>query len=199
MALPKLWSKLESAGDVTSPQLGTGGAEVGSPTYVAAKFGNGILSDVDSEGCTFPTGANSINLSKGTIEFWAKLNYIPTDPDHRFLVDFRDLVNGGIGLFFNENLNDFGVHGYSGGALIVNIFTEGMSWNSGDLLHFGLAWDREGNDIGGGKTVILKINDVEVASSTDTWDADTINANLYVGISKDGGQHSDAVIDNLKT
>lgn len=35
---PKLWSKLEAAGDVTTPQLGTGGAEIGSPTYEAAKF-----------------------------------------------------------------------------------------------------------------------------------------------------------------
>jgi len=49
-----LWSKLENAGGVTSPQLGTGGVVVGAPTYPAARFNNGILSDANNEACYFP-------------------------------------------------------------------------------------------------------------------------------------------------
>lgn len=199
MAL-KLWSKLEDAGDVTAPQIGIGGAEVGSPTYVAAKFNNGILSDADSEGCTFPTAANSINLDKGTIEFWGKVNFPPADGSYHFLFDFvlADGTHGGVRLWFDKNKDDFEVQIRQGGATRVIATTEGLSWNSGDLLHFGVVWDREGNDIGDSKTVALYVNGVEEASSTTTWDTDTVGSDLYIGILATGSYHSDVVIDNIK-
>ncbi|MBA7546290.1 hypothetical protein ES705_38675 [subsurface metagenome] len=199
MPVPKLWSKLEDAGDVTSPQLGTGGALVGSPTYEAAKFNNGIHSDIDNEGCTFPTAPNNINNDKGTIEFWAKMHYTQTDGDHHWIFAFYEVDYGGIELFFNKSVGGFKVQVVSGGSTVVYIETTGMTWNVNDLLHFGVTWDREGNDIGGGKTLLLKVNDVEEASSTDTWDTDTVNANLYIGIRHYGTLHSDMTIDNIKT
>jgi len=199
MPTPKLWSKLEDVGDVTSPDLGTGGAEVGSPTYVAAKFGNGIFPDVDNEGCTFPTAANSINLDKGTIEFWGKLKFAPDDADFHVFWSFRDTANGGIALWFNPYQDDFSLIVYSGGIQKFGIYTAGVSWNVDDLLHFGLTWDREGNDIGDGKTAALYIDNVEELSSTTLWDTDTVAANLVIGSRQAGDWHSDAVIDNLKT
>jgi len=199
MAALKLWSKLENAGDVTSPQLGTGGSEIGSPTYVASKFNNGIYSDVDDEGCSFPTGANSINLDKCTIEFWVKFFYNQFDAGWHYFFDLFDTGEGGIVLRFSPTEDDFQILVYSGDVEIVSIFTVGLSWISGDIWHFGLTWDREGNDIGGGKTVALYINNVEVASSITGWDTDDVNANIYIGIRRAGGYHSDMVIDNLKT
>lgn len=196
--IPKLWSKLEDAGDVTAPQLGTGGAEIGSPTYEAAKFNNGILSNINDEGCTFPTGTNSINLDKGTIEFWAKLNYAPTDGDHHQFFDFYS-VDGGISFRFDKGVDDFLVRVYVGGGIVLTVYTIGVTWLSGDLLHFAVVWDREGNDIGGGKTLAIYVNNVEEASSITTWDAAAVSANLYVGIDHNQDYHSDAVIDNLKT
>lgn len=199
MPTPKLWSKLEDAGDVTSPQLGTGGAEVGSPTYPAAKFGNGILSDVNNEGCTFPTVANSINIDKGTIEFWAKIMFETTEVDfHDFIYCQVDGSNGGIRLLFSPSVDDFWVIIQVEGIEIILIATAGLSWNSGDLRHFGLTWDRQGNDIGGGKTVALYVENVLEASSVTTWDTDTLPANMCVGY-RPGQKHSDAVIDNIKT
>lgn len=195
----QLWSKLNSASDVTSPSTGTGGAEVGSPTYVASKFGNGILSDADNEGCTFPTAANSINLDKGTIEFWAKMNYDQTDGDNHYFWDFQASGNGGIRLYFREDRDDFYVQVWSGNTVVAYMTTVGQTWSVGDLLHFGFTWDREGNDIGSSKTMALYINNVEAISDTTTWNTDTVNANLYVGIYWAGTLHSDAVIDNLKT
>lgn len=199
MPTPKLWSKLENVGDVTSPQLGTGGAEIGSPTYEPARFGNGILSDVNDEGCTFPTGANSINLDKGTIEFWAKLNFDPSHAADHALLDFRLSGSGGMRLIFINSIDDFRLYIQSGGSYVVTLTTTGVSWNAGDLLHFAITWDRTGTDIGDSKTAVLYIDDVEEASSTTQWDTDTVNSNLYVGTSYGGTSHSDAVIDNIKT
>jgi len=197
MAL-KLWSKLEEAGDVTAPQIGTGGAEYGSPTYEAAKFNNGILSDANSEGCTFPTATNSINLDKGTIEFWAKINFAPDDVASHWLFSFLNDSADGIRFFFDWAEDKFGVQVYSGSVLKISAFII-FSWDSGDLMHFGITWDREGNDIGGGKTLAVYINNVEKLSKTTTWLTGAVNANLYVGTKANQLSHSDAVIDNLKT
>lgn len=199
MPMPKLWSKLEDAGDVTSPQLGTGGAEVGSPTYEAAKFNNGILGNVNDEGCRFPTYANSINLNKGAIEFWGKMNWAPDSSLTHFLFEFVDYSDGGIQMYFWKDTATLYTNVYEDGGLVVITTAEGLSWNIGDLLHFAVTWDRAGNDIGGGKTLLTKINDVEVASSTDVWDTDSVDPYLFVGMRKIGTSFSDVVIDNLKT
>ncbi len=84
MPTPKLWSKLEDAGDVTSPQIGTGGAEVGSPSYVPCKFNNGVEIYVNTKEINFPCAANNINNSKGTIEFWAKVNFNQASASHHY-------------------------------------------------------------------------------------------------------------------
>ena len=193
----KLWSKLESASDVTSPQLGTGGAEIGSPTYEAAKFNNGILSDINDEGCTFPTVANSLNADKGTIEFWAKLNFAPDHGADHYLFSFKQTISpyGGIRLYFSYVADHFKANTQ------ISIIIEEVDfvWESGDLVHFAIVWDREGNDIGGGKTLALYINGVLKASTVETWDTSDVNANLFISTNRSGDLHSDAVIDNLKT
>jgi len=79
---------------------------------------------------------------------------------------------------------------------IVMIFT----WLANDLIHMAVIWDAAGNDLGNSKTIMLKVNNVEKSSSTVTWSTSgTLNANLYIGINDGGLNHSDAVIDNIKT
>lgn len=200
MSIPKLWSKLENVNDITSPQLGTGGSVIGSPTYVASKFNNGILSDVNSEGCKFSTFDNNINLNKGTIEFWAKMKFASEDADYRCLWDFLNTSYGGIYLYYISTVDYFTVAVFSGGSQVLAINTPGMSWSVDDLIHFAVTWDREGNDIGSSKTIALYIDNVEKVSSTTTWSADTVEAILAVGVrSSEVSWHSDVVIDNIKT
>jgi len=195
----QLWSKLGSDSEITSPAYGTGGAIVGSPTYNGGKFGNGIEIDVDNEGCTFPTSDNNINIDKGAIEFWAKLNFSPTDADLHCLFDFYDGSNGGIRLYFDPDDDDFYVYVHSGGPGVASCVTVGLSWSAGDILHFAVTWDREGIALGDSKTLVLYVDNIEKGSSTTTWSIDTVNANLYIGTTYTGILYADAVIDNLKT
>lgn len=200
MPIPKLWSKLEDAGDVTAPQIGTGGSVGGSPVFAPSKFGNGIWSDENYEYCTFPTVANSINLDKGTIEFWGKMKFPKTEALFHTLWDFLAAPANGIYLFFDPNSDDFGVKVYQGGSLRASIITSGINFSEEDLMHFGVTWDREGNDIGGGKTLALYIDNVLKASHTITWNTGTINVDLYVGArASNQTEYSNIVIDNLKT
>lgn len=199
--VPKLWSKLGSAGEITSPCIGAAGTVVGSPTYPASKFGNGILSNVDGEGCYFPTGANTINHNKGTIECWSKINFAPTDAAYHYLWYFLRWESGygGIEVRFDPSVDKFIVEVNKDQTMQVKIDSGAFSWSAGTLAHFAVTWDRAGNDIGGGKTLSLRINNVEYASSTTTWATTTVRANLWVGCRVDAGLHSDMVVDNLKT
>ncbi len=200
MAL-KLWSKLESNADVTNPQVGTGGAVFGVPTYPAAKFGNGILSDIDNEGCKFPTAGNDINMDEGTIEFWIKPKYAAGTAGQRYLFGFAD----GDGLRLYIDLDNFGVDSkliawiiHEGGNFFCIVY--GLTWNIDDLIHVAFTWDRTGVCIGSNKTVALYWNNVEVGSSITTWNATPgIGANMYVGTNEIETAHSDVVIDNIKT
>jgi len=131
---PKLWSKLESAGDVTSPQVGTGGAVTGSPTYEAAKFNNGILSDIDNENGYFPCGANSIHYAKGTIEFWVKMKFDSNDATTRVICSSRG-PDTYYGLRFRyEATGGFELKIYRALASQATAEVTGLSWSAGDLL-----------------------------------------------------------------
>ncbi len=193
MAL-KLWSKLENGGDVTSPQLGTGGAEVGSPSYAPAKFGNGIHGEA-SKGCTFPTAANSINGSKGTVELWLRPQFNSPGTG-----TYKDIIycfsTAQIRVWWQTDGGGiFHASFYNGGK---NVETGIISFSAGDLLHIGVTWDEEGLDIGDGKTIAIYVDNVEKDSITSTWTAGAIGANMQVGY-RDGTYYSDMIVDNLKT
>lgn len=198
----QLWSKLGAAGDITSPQLGNGGVVVGSPTYPACKFGNGILSDANDEYAKFPRVANSINNTKGTIECWLKFLFATTDTDYHVIWGFQGAGAGFTGVELIFFPTDDKIHAYvsENGVEKVNISLD-FSWNINDIVHFAITWDKDGNDIGDSKTVMAKVGNVEKASSTNTWGVTgSMNANLYVGIGRtEAANHSDVVIDNLKT
>ena len=170
-----LYSKLDSASDVTGPTLGTGGAEVGAPTYVAGYLHNGILSDANNEGCTFPTAVNNINLDKGSIRFYAKMNFDQTHADDHYFFDFYDAGNGGIRFYFNNAANDFTLEAWQGGLRRQTISTAGMTWAIGDILRFDLLWNRAGTDIRTNQTLAVFIDTVLEASTTFSWNADTVS------------------------
>jgi len=190
----KLWSKLEDPGDVTSPQIGTGGAEVGTPSYLPARFGNGIYGQA-SKGCTFPTAANSISGSKGTLEFWIRPQFnspgaAPTYRDIIYCVSTAQIrvwwqIDGG-GRFKAS---------FSNGSRYVE--ATGISFSAGDLLHIGVTWDETGTDIGGGKTIAIYVDNVEEDSIILTWTAGAIATDMRVGY-RDGSYYSDMIVDNIK-
>ncbi len=202
--IPNFWSKLENDGDVTVPQLGTGGAVIGAPTYTAAKFNNGIWGEGIGDYCTFPTVANGINIDKGTIEFWAKMKYDLTTGTQTFFdfsspaptIGIRFSVQG-LGLPIENRIIAMLAH--PDGEIILNFHP--WDWEIDELVHFAVVWDRQGNDIGGGKTFCVYINGVLRGSTITTWNTSSnFHPIIYVCTSRRTPRNKAlAVIDNLKT
>lgn len=203
--IPKLWSKLEDGGDVVVPQIGTGGTVMGAPTYLEAKFNNGIFGPLTSDYCTFPTVANSINMNKGAIEFWGKMKYTSTTAYNCYW-SFRTRLAPLIGIKFFvwgvglpiQNYIEIRCYHPGGWFAVAKPYRD---WNMDELVHFAVVWDREGNDISEDTTLALYMDGVQVASGDTTWVATSgFNANLFVCTSAyTPRQKANAVIDNLKT
>jgi len=200
MPIPRLWSKLESANDVTSPQLGTGGIELGSPTYATAKFNNGMLVNAHVEGGKFPISPNSINIDKGTIEFWVKMKHDSGITVQKYFWSFSG-AHGILAYLYKGDLGTSKIAflvNHPGGQLYV--YSSYISFVIDDLIHFGFTWDREGNDIGDGKTLAIYKDNIEIGSSTSGWDTSkAINEFLFLGISNTTLFPIDGIIDNFKT
>ena len=78
------WSKLESASDITSPQVGPAGTLENIPTYTAGKFNFGMYCD-EEEGFYMPV-SGLFTRYVGTIEFWYKPNYNKNDDTFHMLL-----------------------------------------------------------------------------------------------------------------
>lgn len=200
---PKLWSKLESAEDATSPEIGVAGSVVGAVSWLPCKFGNGVYSDANNEYVSFPRAANSIDLAKGTIECWMKLNFLPTDPNRHYIWTFEapGWDFSGVYTLFDPTANQIRACVVEHGVFKIKLFLS-WSWEIGTLAHYAVVWDKDGSNIGAGKTLLVKINNVEIGSSTITWGTTgTQGSDLRVGISREVPpiDPSKIVIDNLKT
>jgi len=187
----KFWSKLESASDITSPQIGTAGVLQGTPPYNPCKFNNGMEANNGVEGFLLPVAGNAITVDKGTVEFWFKPFFLPTD------AGYHDIIYGfgvrRIRIYFSNVSNNFNVDIGAGPSLIITSIT----WSINDLIHFGITWDKDGNDIGGGKTVAIYIDNVLEDSSIVTWTSGALSANLQIGW-RDASYYAEGIIDNLK-
>lgn len=199
MAAPQLWCKFESGDDIKYPSIGTGGVQTGSPTYAACKFGNGITVD-RSKYAKFPTGDNNINVSKGTIEFWAKMTiYVETTNVDSYMFDFVGGGGAGISMMFDEEDDDFLVS-FCAESAAVNLLTTGLDWSLNDLVHIAVTWDRTGTDLPDSKTGIIYWNGDEEVSTTTKWNADTsILDHIYIGTNYNQAYDGSCIIDNLKT
>jgi len=176
----KLYSKLDSAADVVSPQIGVGGSIFGSPTFIPCKYNNGIYANTNPtslDGCSFDTTTNEINIDEGKIEIWVKLKFNSSQGGAHVVWDFRRYDEGA----YKEGIYlDFV---FSSGSLsrlrVICFFSDGntKAWSEpfafsiDDLMHLKVVWERTGTKIPDGKTLVLYKNEVEMDHSHTIWDA----------------------------
>lgn len=177
-----LWNKLGSDTEIINSEIGPGGEKTGGSFEPGPfpNFGQAYVNgDPGAFALTFP--ANSVvSKSKGTIEFWAKLNNFPSALfDYVSLFDSASSVHGPpyFGWRIGFGTND----GCAGGGLSVRAgvatddyctglvetatktFTQSSSLDSilGDRTawhHYAMVWDEMGISQLGGKKVYLYLD-----------------------------------------
>jgi len=203
--IPILWSKLDGTVDVTSPQIGPAGTVHGVPTFPIGYFGDAAYSNLNSANyITFPL--NGLNNSKGTIEFWSERQVNPGPGLYAFW-SIGDDTNGIYFEYYSPPAGSHELRAYVrvGGAEVASCtlpipsFYPGWSlFGACPFTHIAVVWDRQGNDIGGGKTLAIFTDDRLAASTTDTWNAATLSGNLILLNWYDLDRRSCGSIDNIK-
>ena len=159
-----LKSYLDSNADVTSPQIGSAGSVVGSPTYPSVKFNGGIYNSTYGNHAVFPL---TFDTNLMTIDFWVKNDYDISDgqlssgPYHACL----QFLTGSTWtlLTFYSTAEKTSIETLAGGYQ-EHIFN-GYSVTAGTPFHMGIVFNASG--IGGGSDKLrLYINNSMVYSST---------------------------------
>jgi hypothetical protein len=171
------WSKFGSAGEITSPEKGVAGVISGSPTYVAAQFGNGVLIDADGERLKF-TDNGAWGGSEGAIGIHIKpvgwsitdgqASSTPTGTHNIVLFGLADVGDNFLYFGFHETL-DLIWQIKSGGFWqnpINNISPVDMDLGDGVLGHLLLVWNETGIE-GGSDTRRLYLNGSQIWSTTN--------------------------------
>ena len=72
-------STLQSAADVTTPDIGGPGSVNGAATFGAGRYGNAGIFTAVGANVTFSSGAGNFDKTRGALEFWYRPNYAHTD------------------------------------------------------------------------------------------------------------------------
>ena len=199
------WSKLEDAGDVTSPETGPAGTEDGSPDYAACKFNNGICVNANAEGYYFPNNPTVITAAtKGAVEFWIKTDYnvangLPADAAHHMLVVYNPAGSAQFWCYINSD-NGIGMlrDPDTGSGDRVTVFDTTSDWTAGDLVHLAFVWDAAAG-FDESKTMAVYVNGVQTASTTTALGTFTDTTDdVYVGEQDSQINPMDSIMDNIK-
>lgn len=196
------WSKLETAGDITSPQVGVGGTVDGTPTYVACKFSDGIYCDTPGEAFHVPNTGSFLSGNECTLEFWIKtdfnvVNGIASDAATHTMSSLNPAGSALMNFEFST-VSGFGINRRNDAAGWVACYDTTSDWTAGDLVHLAFVWDiAAGFDAT--KTMAVYVNGVETASTTTALGAFTDDTtNFYVCDGSSLTLGLDAIIDNIK-
>ena len=196
------WSKLESAGDITSPQVGVGGTVDGSPTYATCKFNNGLYCDAAGEAYHVPNTGSFLSGNEGTVECWIKtdfnlVNGVPDDATTSYVIQGNPAGSALFG-YGEFGASGMGLNRRNDDAGWISCFDTTTDWTAGDLVHIAFVWDiNAGFD--GTKTMAVYVNGVETANTSNALGAYTDDETNFCVTADDGLSVSlNSIIDNLK-
>jgi type II secretory pathway pseudopilin PulG len=197
----KLWSRLGSEYEITNPEIGPGGMIMKTPRFNTVMFDNGIeVRNADDIQVMFPA-IQVLNHQKGTIEFWARMEYSSMDSggfaSQKYMIDSAVGPSGEqIELFFSRETRRL-VFRMNGSSMTVLEVTP--SWDKGGLTHIAVVWDSMGKEIGQSQTMAVYINGVKAGSmmpETTTWEPGRFGGYFCFGSYE--GAPAEAYFDNIK-
>ncbi len=202
MPEPIYYSRCEADDSFLNPVIGDVLTKLGTPTYSAAKFDNGV-DGVDGAQWFKKPYLTLADNSKGCFEFWWKpgANFA-TVPGWLFSWDTTPSTNGYPAVHFTNHTS--GPRFWCanrGGISVLSYNHPNVNYGVGTLVHHAMSFDVNGID-GGAKTCIAFVNGIEVASSTTAYTPTTAHATrqdiAINGIGVAPTLEGQGVVDNVK-
>ena len=136
-----LWySSLDSAGFVTTPDIGSPGTVTGAVGFVAARYGSGASTALDTRYVSFPTSGN-FDKAKGGISFWYQPTYASSDGlEHDLAGTWSSATNAWYLKKAADNNLYFRIVTSAGTSDLV-VAAANYSWRASDWVHLRLQWD----------------------------------------------------------
>ncbi len=209
-----LWNKLESAsGETVTSERGSDGKTVGSPTFAAAKFNNGI---VVSNGNYITFDDDDLTIDQGAIDFWWKA---PRGRDDGGWVSgnnyFWAIIAGNLKLYGGYNTTSKKFFLLLDYYQTYYAYIDAPAFATNDLLHLGFTWAADGRILGPMLKGNLQVAQGAVWVTEDSasfdassfgylshqygWASKAIDYDrLYIGANEGGTASPGGVIDNLK-
>ena len=133
-------STLQNDGAVTTPDVGGAGSVVGPPTFVAARYGNGVSIGANTQYVAFPTTGH-FDRARGALEFWYQPTYDSTDAVWHDICGFSDTVSNVFVLEKKADNNLYFTILASGTTSQIRVTSANNSWRAKDWVHIRLEWD----------------------------------------------------------
>lgn len=194
-----LWTKTENATSITTPEIGPSGSIIGTPTYPAAKFNNGVLAAATSNNVSYSQATIFTDYSVWAIDMWlkptlSKVGWTTTQwiyhsrggSDHGFTVG---ITSSGDVVVYKQD---------AGGVTLMYTATT-PAFSAGDLIHLLIVFDKNAG-FDGAKTSALYWNETQIASGTTAFNIASPRANLSL-LNADSGTNQACIhvtIDNMK-
>lgn len=166
------------------------GGEVGVNT--STSFAPGIRkTGVQIDGSLNYTMDNNINYAAGTIEFWVKLGFDPTDVSTYTLFDTDGSGQNELMLSVSDSSLYFDF--WDNVSNTLETTGDVSSWSQDEWHFVAVTWDVAGDQI----VYLDGLNDTS-SSSGDFTDSDIFRGNLYIGNSMDGTGPSTSLFDEFR-
>ena len=136
-----LWySSLDNAGFITSAGIGSPGAVTGAVGFVAARYGSGASTTLDTRYVSFPT-IDNFAKAKGGISFWYQPTYASNDSlEHDLAGTWSSATNAWYLKKAADNNLYFRIVTSAGTSDLV-VTAANYSWRASDWVHLRLQWD----------------------------------------------------------
>jgi len=183
-----IWNKFEN---LTSE---VGSNFTGTPnSYQSAKFNNGVFINNSANKISASSVFDTSLAQAFCVEFWYKPNFSSSASTRYPIISQPD---SGLQLFLFWFEGGNWRAGYRVGETGQQVIASD-SFNTNDLIHFGLVGDNSGID-GSGDKFRLYIDGVDVGSYTNGWTTSSLQTSLTIGSYWDDSFAGNGLIDNLK-
>lgn len=160
------YSTLDSGSEVSSPEAGTAGTVVGSPTYTTGVNGNAMVVDQNSEGAKIPINSTNFNYIKGAIQMSYKPAYASNsgEPNHYLwradgpTGDSFELKYQNNGLYYKINDADASTQ------CVVSAINISPGWTANQWLKLVATWDQTANP-----KMSLSVYDQTTGNLLNSW------------------------------